>query len=74
MNAFTRALVDLEKPRPSRAEYVTIEEAAEMLNRSVRTLRYWQKAGRMPKQRRFSKRLLYLRTDIEEFGLIHDLF
>lgn len=47
-----------------KASWVSITEAASMLGVSIRTLRRWQAAGKMPKRVRRSRQLTYLRNDI----------
>lgn len=45
-------------------DFVSVDEAAVLLGRSLRTLRYWEKAGHMPPRKRFGRRLMYRRQDI----------
>ena len=48
---------------------VSIESAAHILGRSVRTLRYWQADGRMPPRVTFARRRFYRREDLLTFAL-----
>jgi excisionase family DNA binding protein len=50
-------------------DLITIKEAAEMLDKSVRTLRRWQAAGKMPKRYKHGRWLKYSRRELQElFG------
>ena len=55
---------DQSSSRFKAEDFVSIGEAAALLGRSLRTLRYWERAGHMPPRKRFGKRLMYRRTDI----------
>lgn len=59
-----------KRPRLNQADFVSVVEAAEILNRSLRTIRYWEKAGHMPPRKRFGKQLMYRRADVEELTAI----
>lgn len=47
-----------------RADLLSFEEAAEKLGCSQRTLRYWQRAGKMPSRVRRGRRFFYRASDI----------
>lgn len=53
---------------PARAELVSIREAAQMLDCSVRTLRYRQAREEMPPRFRRGRTLFYRRPDIVKMG------
>lgn len=68
MNNLERALHQLSSPPLCRADFVSVDEAAGILNRSVRTVRYWEKAGLMPARKRFGRQLMYKRQDVLELA------
>jgi excisionase family DNA binding protein len=51
--------------QPKRAELMSIAEAANTLGVSLRTIRRWEAAGRMPPRFKCSRRWDYRRSDIE---------
>lgn len=53
---------------PARAELVSIREAAQILDCSLRTLRYRQAQGEMPPRYRRGRTLFYRRPDIVKMG------
>jgi hypothetical protein len=53
---------------PSRADLVSIKEAARMLGCSIRTLRYRQKQNEMPPRHRRGRTLFYRRADIAKMA------
>lgn len=55
---------DRTRQRFAAEDFVSVDEAALLLGRSLRTLRYWEKAGHMPPRKRFGRRLMYRRQDI----------
>lgn len=70
MTAVDRALAQLSHSPLNRAEFISVTEAASILNRSLRTIRYWEKDGHMPPRKRFGKKLMYRRQDVEELALL----
>ncbi|MDR3439036.1 MerR family transcriptional regulator [Telmatospirillum sp.] len=49
---------------PKRHELASAEEAAAMLGCSIRTLRYLQAHGEMPRRYRHGRRQMYVRADV----------
>lgn len=49
------------------ADLITIEEAAEVLDIPVATLRSWRLAGKGPRAARIGKRLRFVRTEVEGY-------
>lgn len=70
MNVVDRALAQLSQNPLDRRNFVTVTEAASLLQRSLRTVRYWEKAGKMPPRKRFGKKLMYCRSEIEKLALL----
>ncbi|MCE8006165.1 helix-turn-helix domain-containing protein [Aestuariivita sp.] len=68
MNNIERALNQLSNPPLRKTDFVSVAEAAVILNKSVRTVRYWEKAGLMPARKRFGKQLMYKRQDVLELA------
>ena len=48
-------------------ELLTITEVAELLRTPVATLRYWRHLGIGPASFRIGRRVMYRRTDVEEW-------
>ncbi|WP_249933308.1 helix-turn-helix domain-containing protein [Blastococcus sp. CCUG 61487] len=53
--------------RRSRAELLTITEAADVLRAPVATLRYWRHLGTGPNSFRLGRRVLYRRADLRSW-------
>jgi DNA-binding transcriptional MerR regulator len=68
MTAQHQLIARAQRPHLNQADFVSVVEAAEILNRSLRTIRYWEKAGHMPPRKRFGKQLMYRRADVEELA------
>ena len=49
------------------AQYMTIEEVAEVLRTSVETVRYWRHVGKGPRSFKVGRRVLYAIEDVEAF-------
>lgn len=49
------------------SRYLTVGEVAELLRQPVATLRYWRHLGKGPKGFRVGRRVLYDRSDVEQF-------
>ena len=47
---------------------VTVPEAADLLRRSIRTIRYWQAQARMPQRIKVGRRLMYRLHDLKHIG------
>lgn len=54
---------------PTGLHLVSIYEASHVLNRSVRTIRYWQALGKMPKRVRVGRKLLYVKDQLNPAGI-----
>lgn len=61
-------LFALAAKMPSRADLVSIKEAAQMLSCSIRTLRYRQARNEMPPRHRRGRALYYRRADITKMA------
>ncbi|MCW2510914.1 MAG: Transcriptional regulator, MerR family [Modestobacter sp.] len=48
-------------------ELLTINEAAELVRAPVATLRYWRHLGTGPRSFRLGRRVLYSRTDLNDW-------
>jgi len=58
-------LFELARTLPKQSELMSIAEAANALGFSVRSLRRWEAAGRMPRRFKRSRCWAYRRCDIE---------
>lgn len=48
-------------------EYMTTPEVAQMVRTSPETVRYWRHVGRGPRSFRVGRRVLYARSDVQEW-------
>lgn len=48
-------------------DYLTSQEAADLVRRPSSTLAYWRHRGEGPKYAKIGKRILYRRADVEEW-------
>ena len=63
------AMEETARMRSEAFDLITIKKAAAMLGKSVRTLRRWQRHGKMPKQQKHGRWLKYSRRELQEkFG------
>jgi predicted DNA-binding transcriptional regulator AlpA len=59
-------LLDRAIIRPASFDLISIRQIAQQYGYSVRTLRRWQKAGRMPQRYRQGGTLMYRSAEIDE--------
>ena len=53
-------------------EYMTTEEVAAMFRTSPNTVRYWKSVGKGPRGVKIGRRVLYARTDVEQWAKTGD--
>jgi len=58
------AMLKAAKAASMASEFVSITSAAKLLGVSVRTVRRWQAAGKMPERVKRSRELMYRRADV----------
>lgn len=55
------------RPHQTMAQYMTIDEVAELLRTPAGTLRYWRHLGKGPASFKLGRRILYARRDVEAY-------
>lgn len=54
-------------PHQATAQYMTVNEVAELLRTPAGTLRYWRHLGKGPASFKLGRRILYTRRDVEDY-------